>query len=130
MFRNGIIEAVNSELLYSYSRSKYISPKLIEKALIESIPDYIVVFKKFEIQPPIFLFLTLVDVKDYIIPEYGKWKPVNPIDRDIVLIPEIIIEELDFEPSLLLKPAFDSIWNACGIHRSLSYDDEGKWSPR
>jgi len=26
------------------------------------------------------------------------------------LIPEIIIEDLEFEPSLLLKPAFDSIW--------------------
>ncbi len=129
LYRNGIIEAVNSELLWSGDRSRYINPTLIEKAIVESIPNYMEVCQKFNIDPPIFLFLTLVDVKDYVIPSRASWNLKNPIDRDILLIPEVIIEDLNFEPSLLLKPIFDSIWNACGFHRSPNYDNEGKWNP-
>lgn len=128
LFRNGIIEAVNSELLWSDSGQKYIPITAIESKLIEFIPNYLKVFKKFNIEPPIFLFVTLIDVKDYTIPRDGSWRfKIYPIDRELVLIPEIIIENLKFEPSQLLKPVFDSIWNACGIRRSLNYDKDGKW---
>jgi hypothetical protein len=29
-----------------------------------------------------------------------------------------------------LRPAFDSIWNAAGIARSLHYDEDGIWLER
>ena len=126
LYRNGIIEAVNSKLLWSNDGSKDFYPTKIERALIDTIPNYITTYKKLNIDPPIFLFLTLIDVKDYIIP--SQWDQLYPIDREIVLIPEIIIEDFDFEPSSHLKPVFDSIWNSCGFHRSPNYDKQGKWN--
>ena len=33
------------------------------------------------------------------------------------------------EPDAVLKPCFDSIWNACGYPRSMNYDEEGKHRP-
>lgn len=105
-----------------------ISITYIEDSLIESVPTYMNVYEKLNIDLPIFLFVTLVDVKSYRIPGERSWvssKPY-PIDRDIVMIPEIIIETKDFKPSVILKPIFDSIWNACGYKGSFNYDSEGK----
>lgn len=127
LYRNGIIEAVNSEMLWSGREEKIISITYIEDALIESVPIYMNVYKKLNIDLPIFLFVTLVDVKSYRIPGERSWdssKPY-PIDRDIVMILEIIIETKDFEPSMILKPIFDSIWNACGYKGSFNYDSKG-----
>jgi len=131
LYRNGIIEAVNTLLLWSKNNDKFIPITKIERTLIEYIPKYIEVYKKFNLDTPIFLFLTLIDVKDYIISENRKWwfDEIFPIDRDIVLIPEIIIEEYDFDPTQLLKPILDSIWNACGFERSLNYTKDGEWNP-
>ena len=70
-------------------------------------------------------------MKDYMIPETGKWwfDETFPIDRDVVLIPEIIIEEYDLNSPQLLKPILDSVWNACGFERSLNYTKDGEWNP-
>ena len=103
--------------------------QLLERTLIEYVPNYFEVYKKFNIDTPIFLFLTLIDVKDYVISEDNKWwfDNIFPIDRDIVIIPEIIIEEYDFVSPQILKPILDSIWNACGFERSLNYTKDGEW---
>lgn len=131
LFRNSIIEVVNSELLWTGKEQKLILINAIEKVLVEYFPRYMNVFKKFDINSPVFFFLTLIGVKDYKIPLKVPWRinETYPIDRDLVLIPEIMIEHFDFEPSQILKPIFDSIWNACGYERSFNYTKEGKWDP-
>ncbi len=52
---------------------------------------------------------------------------VHTIDRDILLLPEIVIESYDVIAEDILRPCFDSIWNACGFPRSPNYDDTGEW---
>ena len=56
---------------------------------------------------------------------------VHTIDRDILLLPEIVIESYDVIAKDILRHCFDSIWNACGFPRSLNYDDTtGEWVGR
>ena len=131
LYRNAIIEAVNSYLLWTDINDKTIKITVIEKELINVVQRFIEVYKKFNIDPPVFLFLTLVDVKDYHISTRNEFRDheAYPIDRDIIQIPEIIIEDLNFEPSQLLKPIFDSLWNACGLERSYNYTIDGEWKP-
>ncbi len=131
LYRNAIIEAVNSYLLWTDINDKTIKITVIEKELINVVQRFIEVYKKFNIDPPVFLFLTLVDVKDYNISTRNEFRDheAYPIDRDIIQIPEIIIEDLNFEPSQLLKPIFDSLWNACGLERSYNYTIDGEWKP-
>lgn len=127
LFRNGIIEAVNSEVLWTQKGEKIITISYIEDALIEAVPTYMNVYNKLKIDLPVFLFVTLVDVKGFTIPlrkSWGRNEPY-PIDRDIVLIPEIIIENKDFDSVKTLLPVFDCIWNACGYKGSFNYDNEG-----
>lgn len=131
LYRNGIIEAVNSYLLWSESDEKIIPITAVERVLIEAVQRYFEVYRKFNIETPVFLFLTLIEVKDYVFPKDRKLSiyEVFPIDRDIVQIPEIIIEDYNFNPPQILKPIFDSIWNACGFERSFNYTKDGKWKP-
>lgn len=50
----------------------------------------------------------------------------DPIDRDILMAPEIMVESFSDDPGQILKPAFDTIWNAAGHPRSLGYDEQGR----
>jgi len=127
LFRNGIIEAVNSEVLWTGKGEKKITITYIEDALIDAVPAYMNAFERLQIDLPVFLFVTLVDVKGFTIPLNRSWgsNEPYPIDRDIVMVPEIIIEKIDFDPSITLKPIFDCIWNACGYRGSFNYDREG-----
>jgi len=65
-----------------------------------------------------------IDTWRYIIDE------VHTIDRDILLLPEIIIESYEVSAEKVLRPLFDSIWNACGFPRDLYYNDNGEWAPK
>ena len=127
LFRNGIIEAVNSEVLWAGSGEKIITITYIEDALIDAVPTYMNVFERLHVDLPAFLFITLVDVKGFTIPLNRSWgsNEPYPIDRDIVLIPEFMIEKINFDPCITLKPVFDCIWNACGYRGSFNYDREG-----
>ena len=52
---------------------------------------------------------------------------IYQIDRENIILPEVIIEDIKGEPSRILKPIFDQIWNAAGFEKSRNYDDEGNW---
>lgn len=75
--------------------------------------------------------LTLLRVSGYTMAvnpnRYWYSDPPDPIDRDELLIPEILIETYDIDPAKVMKPLFDAIWNAAGWPYSLNYDDEGNW---
>ncbi len=132
LFKNGIVEAVEGLLLRPHQEELSIPSVAYEEVLIEALPNYISVIETLEVEPPIFIFLTLLGVKGYSMGmRPGRYSgPIHKIDRDVLLLPEIVIETYDIEPENVLKPSFDSIWNACGISRSLNYNDAGEWIER
>lgn len=124
LFRNGIIEAVyglRSEEIY---KEKFIYPTY-EKNLIKALDIYLSTLKSLGVVPPIFVSLALHGVKGYLM-DYATEK-VQRIDRDVLLIPEVLIESYNVSAKDVLRPCFNSIWNACGYPRSFNYDDKGKW---
>lgn len=130
--RNGIIEAVEGLLLEPHEEKRFIPSIAYEKELISSLNDYLNVLKTLNIELPIFIFLTLLGVKGYsmAVRNISFFTERYEIERDILLIPETIIESYDINAAILLRPLFDSIWNACGFPRSFNYNDEGEWTPR
>lgn len=131
LFRNGIIEAVEGSLLEPRGRKLSIPSDAYEEELIKSLSDYLLVLKILGVELPVFIFLTLLGVKGYSM-GIDKWKlldkhkilidKVHTIDRDILMVPEVVIESYDINAKDVLRPCFDSIWNACGFLRSLNYD--------
>jgi hypothetical protein len=51
----------------------------------------------------------------------------HSIDRDILELPEMFIEDLTVGPEAILKLAFDGLWNAVGWSRCTYYDENGEW---
>ncbi len=55
---------------------------------------------------------------------------VHTIDRDILQLPEVMLQNYDEKAENVLKPCFDSIWNACGFRGSFNYNEKEEWAPR
>ncbi len=132
LFRSGIIEAVDASMLDASQDKRTIPSRLYEKELVESLSIYLSILKALNVEPPIFVFLDLFGVKGYsmAIPDYSSHHETRTIDRDVILLPEAIIESYDEKAEDILKSSFDSLWNACGFQRSFNYNDEGEWAPR
>lgn len=131
LFRNGIIEAVEGLLLQRDNGQLIIPSVAYEKELIKSLTDYLSLIKTLNVELPIFVFLTLMGVNGYSMAlpsNYRTWN-TQTIDRDVLQLPEVIIESYDVSADKVLKPCFDSIWNACGFPKDLYYNDVGEWVP-
>jgi hypothetical protein len=130
-FRNGIIEAVDTSLLASPGTKLEIPSIAYEQTIIQDLSKYLYFLKTLAVEPPIFVFLALLGVKGYSMSvDPSRYRNGVPIDRDIILLPEIVVESYEVETVDVLRPCFDSIWNACGFPGSFNYDDTGKWGER
>lgn len=132
LYRNGIIEAVDSLMLkpreINNTKIKII-PSTYEEKLIKAVSSYLKLLPEFTIEPPIFIFLSLLGVKNYTIwhETYGYREEGLPIDHALLLLPEGIIENYDTKIEHSLKPLFDLVWNASGEPKSLNFDENGNW---
>ena len=132
LVNNGIIEAVEGRYLAPRENEGNLTIRgtAYENSLIESLSVYLSALKELNVELPIFVFLTLIGVKGYsmsigqgMFAERGEYE----IDRDILFLPEVIIEKYDASPEDILKPCFDALWNACGYSKSPNYNNTGKY---
>ena len=132
VFRNGIIEAVEGLSLRPMREGLLIPSIAYEEELIKLIPDYLSVLKALNVGLPVFIFLTLVGVKGYSMAlDRGEWfRERHEIEKEILFLPEVVIEKYEAKMEDVLRPIFDAVWNACGFPKSLNYDNDGKWRPR
>ncbi len=131
-FRNGIIEAVDAFMLAPRQDQHFIPGVEYEQKILEGISEYLSVHKKLGVQPPIFIMLSLLGVKGYEMGvNFGFGRSFgSPIDRDVLLVSEVMVEDLNFNLPQVMKPIFDAVWNAAGYSQSLNYDEAGNWKRR
>ena len=43
---------------------------------------------------------------------------------------DVVMEDFDDDPSQMLRPVFDAVWQSVGWEHSHNYDDEGTWVGR
>lgn len=130
LFRSGCIETVDTLLLAANASSPLVQERIIpsvalEHRLIESLQRYLQVARSMGVEPPAFVALTLMGVKGfslYVDPQFRTSAPV-PIDRDPLIIPATLVEDFGVPADVMLKPAFDAVWNAAGYPESIHYRD-------
>jgi hypothetical protein len=116
LFNNGIIEAVSESVLTS--GIKTIPSKKFEVNIINATVQCIGYLKGIGIEMPYIVCLTLVGVDGYkMAASEFIFDNEGAIDRDVLLIPEILFEEdvINSDVPKHLKPLIDSVWNACGF---------------
>lgn len=129
LYRNGVIEAVEALILSPRGKGLLIPSVLYEKKLIQALSSYLQVLSELNVEPPIFVFLSLLGVKGYkmTIKRELYFDEGHPIDRDLLLLPEAMIDDYSIDTKEVLSPLFDLIWNACGFQRSLNFSEDGNW---
>jgi hypothetical protein len=131
LFRNGVIEAVEGFLLKPSGDELHIPSVAFEEELIYSLPRYLRVLKELNVELPVFAVLTLVGVKGYSMSGGGPlYRAGLKVERDVLCVPEVLINNYDEPAARILRPFFDSVWNACGFARSVNYDVNGDWRPK
>ena len=120
-FRNGITEVVVCDIVGTENNVRFFWIEEIERELCRGLGDYLGVLRSLGVQPPIWCFLTLAKVKGVHIADQSDrtsgspQKP--PIDREVLYLPEALIEDLATEPATVLGPLLEMIWNAAGYGR-------------
>ncbi len=127
LFSNGCIELLDTR---PFSNDHNDFPKIRIKALehfsIEATKTLIQLQDRLGCGYPRIIYLSVIGVKGYRIYQSNLLSGEDPIDRDLLLIPGVRINETGEEITIAMKPVFDDIWRAGGYCRSLNYDKEGK----
>ena len=135
LFRNGIVEALDCQLLaptdpHHQGPEKYIPSIAYEECLIRAVGCYTAFYRKYEVPTPVLVGLSVLNVRGFHMAADLTDGLGNRIDREHLILPDRLAETLDFDAASFLRPCFDQIWNACGHDRSLNYDEQGNWTPR
>jgi len=129
IFRNGIIEAVDTSILEPMERL-FIPSVTFESEIIKGVSVYLTTQKQMTVSPPISLMVSLLGVSGYIMAvnsQLQRRRNSFPIDRDTLILPETIFESYPSDIPRALRPTFDAVWNATGWDKSYSYNDQGEW---
>jgi Putative DNA-binding domain len=127
VFRSGAIEAGKGRVANTDQIAHQSLPSWkIERNIIDAAGRFLSAIKDLNLPLPAFAMLTLIGVKGYQMAsgnapfyEYGT------IHRDVLSLPEIMIEDFGIDLSWLLRPMFDAMWQAAGFPRSPNYDENG-----
>jgi hypothetical protein len=124
-FRNGSLEAVAG--LDSPSGKRL--PERLEGDLRECFEHYVTTLKTLRVIPPVSVMVTLIRVKGWMLQTRPNAIPfevmatsvTRPFDRDMMLLPDVLLDTLDDEPTASVgskfTPILDALWQAGGWPR-------------
>lgn len=133
LFRSGMVESV---AVFEPHEGEGYPPSLpsglIEEQLIQALPRFTQALISKDIEPPYFLFLSFLKAQGYQLATAERFLVRSDVltDRDSLLLPEVEIEQVAFDPAAVLRPIFDMLWNAFGYEGCNNYDDHGVYIKR
>lgn len=135
LFRSGIYEGVDASVISSGTAEQG-APTLygewMEVALNNMFPPF-EVLQRIGLQPPIVVLVSVVGIKDYRMLRGQRHfsRADTRIDRDIVILPEVVLDQhladARAELPFLMRPIIDAFWQAGGYAGSQNYDEDGIW---
>lgn len=125
IYRNGCIEFIRV-LLEGKSEPNVWQSYNAEQDIVQSSYLALLAQKQFGVEPPVFIVVSIAGVKG--LPFAGYNYKQGAFDRDVILLPEIMLESYPEFDDLIyqVKPILDAMWNAGGFARSDSFDKKGR----
>lgn len=128
--RNGWLEGVHTGLISNMSREKIISGSEFDPAIVKTIQGGIERLKKMDIDPPIYVYITLLGIEQCIFEgTYKNSTKKGKFTRE-QYEEKKIINNLDVSIPNSLSEALNSIWREAGWQKGSHHYTDGKWDPK
>lgn len=129
LYYNGILETVNARILSLYDESrKRFQIEAIEKGIINELKRFLAELNSLDISCPIVITVSFLKVNGFNMDSNNfNYISQHPVDRDHLFFPEVLINDYSEQIELVIKPIFDSLWQAFGFSKCRHYNDEGEW---
>jgi hypothetical protein len=132
--RNGVIEAVDAEMLPSPENHPDAVPAVAFPQTLFSFAKRVMeLYRILSVEPPYAFLLSFVGARGVVlgVDEWAQLRlSLHPIDRDVLMIPETVIDTHSFDPDVLLKPVLDALWQSFGSPACFYYNEQGRWNPQ
>lgn len=130
--RTGVIEAVADTA--GVVAGDKIFGHYVESAVIEEVPHALALYRHLNIDAPVVVTVTAMNVNGLFVALRDEMQHFmhgrsQAIDRPVLRLPEVLFDDLDADPAAVLRPSFDTLWQAAGWGASPSYDQNGRWTP-
>lgn len=115
--RDASMELVNAGMIRDSSGVKNVPSEAIYKEVVEAIKRYLALLKRFDVGLPVIVMLSMLEVKGYMVvakPPTWHDEPPFPIDKDVLVFPDIMINESEDDLEQLLVPVFDAMYQSSG----------------
>jgi Putative DNA-binding domain len=134
LYRTGVIESVDSYVLAQRQYEDGLFARAIERILVDGIGRYTSVQRDIGASLPVVVLVTLTGVRGLRLAtenpaeQYADLRADAPrIDRDTLLLPDVLLDDWESDVATLLRPVCDAFWQSAGRSRSPSYDEDGNF---
>jgi hypothetical protein len=128
LFRNGSLEWATTEPFRDGSLKAWTS----QVKLVNLLGRFCWLLQALGVAPPFTLSFAILNATNfYLCVSKGSDRTANSkhqIDRDRLLLPEVVLNDFSAEPTATLKSVFDCLWNAAGEERCAFYGSNGEWT--
>lgn len=136
IFRTGVVESVITKLIFEYDNESYVRNRYLEDSLIEITRQCLLTLSSLGIEAPFVLMVSIFGTKGALLERFAdssRFGLIDPshyrIDRNILTLPDIWIEDTSPDASAVLRPMFDALWQAAGAPNCLNYSADGNRVP-
>jgi hypothetical protein len=133
--RAGRIESAESWMIPSIEPARYpdsIRPTPFARALFESVARALRLYELLDVPPPYAVLVSILGAKGAVLAfdAFRFRSPLRPLDRDALLLPEIIINDRPVDVPAAMRPLLDALWQSFGMKGCTEYNENGEWNPR
>ena len=130
LFRKGTVETVDAQTIPSQPSYPGSIPSIaFPERLFAYVTQLMQLYELLEVEPPYALLVSFVGVRGIHLASQARIN-LQPLNREVLMLPEFIIETRTFEPDVKLKLLLDTLWQSFGAHGCTEYDDNGRWRRR
>ena len=132
VFRSGIIEYVRV-LTPLGERSNEFPLAAIERFVMTTSIHALPALKTLGAAAPVWIMVSLTGLKGAkLVSRSTRFTGYEEfynglVDRDPLVLPEIMVNDFDADVDVALRPLFDMLWQSAGYPQCLHYDENGRW---
>lgn len=128
LFRSTAVEFATGDIAGTEQAALFLPAAVVTQELIESVRLGLQVLQKLETVLPVFVQVSFINVLNHKLAADYRWTRIHSIDRNMLVLPDVMVSDWNIEAHLLLQPIFDTLWQTVGYPRCTYYDGDSSWT--